>query len=57
MNIQGSPVPIVIDLHGYGFNSTEQGRISDFDVITDDENAVVLYPEALDFLEFRLVLR
>ena len=48
-SLLGSPVPLVIDLHGYGFNSTEHRRISDFDVITNDENAVVLYPEALDF--------
>ena len=48
-SLSGSPVPLVIDLHGYGFNSTEHRRISDFDVITNDENAVVLYPDALDF--------
>ncbi len=42
-------VPLVVDLHGYGFNSTEHRRISDFDNITSDENAVVLYPDALDF--------
>ena len=48
-SLLGSPVPLVIDLHGYGFNSTEHRRISDFDVITNDENAVVLYPDALDF--------
>jgi len=48
-SLSGSSVPLVVDLHGYGFNSTEHRRISDFDVITSDENAVVLYPDALDF--------
>tara|TARA_Y100001970_G_scaffold15390_1_gene17305 strand:+ start:3319 stop:4383 length:1065 start_codon:yes stop_codon:yes gene_type:complete len=48
-SLLGSSVPLVVDLHGYGFNSTEHRRISDFDAITSDENAVVLYPDALDF--------
>ena len=51
-SLLGSPVPLVIDLHGYGFNSTEHRRISDFDVITNDENAVVLYPDALDSVSY-----
>ena len=48
-SLLGSPVPLVIDLHGYGFNSTEHRRISEFDIVTNDDNAVVLYPDALDF--------
>ena len=35
-SLLGSPVPLVIDLHGYGFNSTEHRRISDFDVISSN---------------------
>ena len=48
-SMSDSPVPLVVDLHGYGFNSTEHRRISDFDMVTSDENAVVLYPDGLDF--------
>jgi len=48
-SLSGPSVPLVVDLHGYGFNSTEHRRISEFDEITSDENAVVLYPDALDF--------
>ena len=42
------PVPLILDLHGYGSNSIEQRLLSNFDEIADDDGAIVLYPDALD---------
>ena len=41
------PVPLIVDIHGYASNSTNQRALSDFDSIADEFGAIVLYPDGL----------
>ena len=36
-------VPLIVDMHGYSSNSTEQREMSDFDEIADQYGAIVIY--------------
>ena len=40
-------VPLIVDMHGYSSNSTEQREMSDFDEIADQYGAIVIYPDGL----------
>ena len=42
-----TPVPLIVDIHGYSSNSTNQRALSDFDSIADEYGAIVLYPDGL----------
>ena len=41
------PVPLIVDIHGYASNSTNQRALSDFDSIADEFGAIVIYPDGL----------
>lgn len=42
-----TPVPLIVDIHGYSSNSTNHRALSDFDSIANDFGAIVLYPDGL----------
>ena len=42
-----TPVPLIVDIHGYSSNSTNQRALSDFDSIADEFGAIILYPDGL----------
>lgn len=37
--------PLIVDMHGFGSNSTEQKHMSAFDSIADTEGVIVVYPD------------
>ena len=41
------PVPLVVDLHGYSSTSSSHKLLSSFDVIADEEGAIIVYPDAV----------
>ncbi|MCP2507777.1 MAG: hypothetical protein NLN64_05755 [Candidatus Thalassarchaeaceae archaeon] len=42
-----SSVPLIIDLHGFGSDSTEHRKLSDFNTIADEYGAIVVYPDGV----------
>lgn len=40
-----TPVPLVVDMHGFGSDSTEQRHLSAFDTISEEDNMIVVYPD------------
>ena len=42
-----TPVPLIVDIHGYSSNSTNHRGLSDFDSIADEFGAIILYPDGL----------
>ena len=42
-----TPVPLIVDIHGYSSNSTNHRALSDFDSIANDFGGIVLYPDGL----------
>lgn len=38
-------VPLVVDMHGFGSDSTEQRHLSAFDTISEEDNMIVVYPD------------
>ena len=42
-----TPVPLIVDLHGFGSDSTEHRGLSDFNTIADEYNAIVVYPDGV----------
>ena len=43
-----SPVPLIVDIHGWGGTAGGQMYVSDFNNIADEYGAVVVYPAALE---------
>lgn len=41
---QGTPVPVVFNLHGYGSNMLEQEQYGDFRSIADTANFIIIHP-------------
>jgi polyhydroxybutyrate depolymerase len=41
---QGTPVPVVFNLHGYGSNMLEQEQYGDFRAIADTANFIIIHP-------------
>ena len=39
------PVPLIVDIHGYGGTSTLQRSVTQFDEIADEYGAIVVYPD------------
>ena len=42
---QSSPVPLVVDMHGYSSHSTEQRQMSSFETLANEEDFIVVYPD------------
>ena len=42
---ESTPVPLIVDMHGYGSHSTEQREMSSFDTLANEEDFIVVYPE------------
>ncbi len=42
---QSSPVPLVVDMHGYSSHSTEQRQMSSFETLANEEDLIVVYPD------------
>ena len=42
-----SPVPLVLDVHGFGVSKTSQASVSGFKQLSDDEGFIVAYPQGL----------
>jgi len=40
-------VPLIIDMHGYGSDSTDHRELSSFNAIADEEGAIVIYPDGV----------
>ena len=39
---QSSPVPLVVDMHGYSSHSTEQRQMSSFETLANEEDFIVV---------------
>ena len=44
---RNTPVPLILDLHGFGSDSTEHRKFSDFNTIADEYGAIVVYPDGV----------
>jgi len=42
-----TPVPLLVDMHGYASDSTNHKKLSSFDKIADDHGAIVVYPDGV----------
>ena len=42
-----TPVPLLVDMHGYSSDSTNHKKLSSFDKIADDHGAIVVYPDGV----------
>lgn len=45
--VSNTAVPLIVDLHGFGSDSTEHRRFSDFNTIADEYGAIVVYPDGV----------
>ena len=42
-----TPVPLLVDMHGYASDSTDHKKLSSFNKIANDHGAIVVYPDGV----------